>query len=199
MSTRRVIQLDTDQREPTFIKWNPIGPHLAIGTNKGHLLIYNRHTQRKTPIVGKHSRAIISGKSCLFLFLSFHFSQIYLSLSFSCIFVSQGAWSKTNRLALGSEDRHLTLSSEDGNTIDQTDLKVKLHFFYFFKFFLKKKWIKIGRISRHCLITLTVNFFVCSMTLSTSNFPNKKLTELKIATIRLFQLIWAGKHCFYII
>jgi WD repeat-containing protein 19 len=71
-----------------------VGPQLAIGTGKGNLLLYNKVTRKKIPVLGKHPRRI------------------------TC-----GGWSSDNRLALGSEDRTLTLSNSNGDTLEQTELK----------------------------------------------------------------------------
>ncbi|CAN0099785.1 unnamed protein product, partial [Heterosigma akashiwo] len=57
-------------------------------------VIYNNKTKKKIPVLAKHPRRI------------------------TC-----GCWSKTNQLALGSEDRMLTLSNEKGDTLEQTELK----------------------------------------------------------------------------
>jgi WD repeat-containing protein 19 len=48
----------------------------VIGTAKGTFFIYNKRTQRKMPITGKHSKKI-----------------------------SSGAWNSKNWIALGSEDK----------------------------------------------------------------------------------------------
>ena len=71
----------------------PIGK-IVIGTVKGNVLIYNKQSRKKVPVLGKHPRKI------------------------TC-----GAWSKDNRLALGSEDSTLTLSNSAGDTLEQTELK----------------------------------------------------------------------------
>ena len=94
LSTRKKTVLDTSLKDPTFLKWSRNGPHLAIGTMKGNLLLYNKLTCKKVPVLGKHSRRIVCG-----------------------------AWSADNRLALGSDDRTLTLSTCDGDTIEQTEVK----------------------------------------------------------------------------
>jgi WD repeat-containing protein 19 len=78
----------------TFLLWSKIGPQLAIGTAKGNLLIYNHQTSRKVPILGKHTKKI------------------------TC-----GAWSTQNLLALGSDDRAITISNADGDTVRQTTVR----------------------------------------------------------------------------
>ena len=60
------------------------------------LQIYHtvKHTFRKIPILGKHTRRI------------------------TC-----GAWSQQNLLALGSQDNSITISNSEGDTIRQTTLR----------------------------------------------------------------------------
>ena len=94
VTTRRVKNLETNLKDPTFLKWSKMGPQLAIGTGKGNLLLYRKDIQKKIPVLGKHSRKIVCG-----------------------------TWSDDNRLALGSEDKTMTLSNADGDTLEQTELK----------------------------------------------------------------------------
>ena len=95
LSTRKVIPLETNLRDPTFLAWSKTGPQLAIGTAKGSLLIYNKTRKQKIPVVGKHSKAI------------------------TC-----GAWSKHgNKLVLGSDDKTLTISNDGGDTLLHTEIK----------------------------------------------------------------------------
>lgn len=68
--------------------WGKSGLFLAIGTSKGNVLIYNQKAGRKIPILGKHTKKIVSG-----------------------------AWSSDNLLALGSEDKTLTVSTLEGDTV----------------------------------------------------------------------------------
>ncbi len=100
----------------TFLSWSKVTSILSIGTAKGNLLIYNHQTSkyenifnifqvalilgcfRKIPILGKHSRRIISG-----------------------------CWSKDNLLALGSEDKMLTISNDVGDTLRQAALREVPH------------------------------------------------------------------------
>ena len=98
LASRKVSHLETNLRDPTFLKWSTVGPQLAIGTQKGNLLIFNKTTKKKIPILAKHPRAI------------------------TC-----GAWSLSNKLCLGSDDRTMTLSNEVGDTLSQTDLKFPPH------------------------------------------------------------------------
>lgn len=58
------------------------------------MLIYNHRSARKIPILGKHTKRITSG-----------------------------AWSEQNLLALVGDDRLLTVSNEEGDTICQSSLK----------------------------------------------------------------------------
>ena len=80
----------------TFLLWSKIGPQLSIGTAKGNLLIYNHQTTRKVPILGKHSKRI------------------------TC-----GAWSNQNLLALGGEDKCITVSNAEGDTLRQTSVRAE--------------------------------------------------------------------------
>jgi len=91
----KVSNLDTNMKDLTFLKWSLTGPQLAIGNQKGNLLLYNKRTLKKVPILGKHVKRI------------------------TC-----GAWNADNKLALASEDKQVTISSgDDGDTITQTMLK----------------------------------------------------------------------------
>ncbi|XP_071452490.1 WD repeat-containing protein 19 [Hetaerina americana] len=87
-NVERVNHLDSGLRDPlSFITWAKTGPMLAIGTTKGNLIIYNHRTTKRLSVLGKHSRKI------------------------SC-----GAWSRENLIALGSEDRTLSISGPEGET-----------------------------------------------------------------------------------
>jgi WD repeat-containing protein 19 len=95
LSNRRVIPLETNLVDPTFLSWSKTGPQLAIGTAKGNLLIYNKQQKKKIPVVGKHAKRILCG-----------------------------GWSNGgNRLVLGSDDRTITVSNETGDTLIHTELK----------------------------------------------------------------------------
>ena len=68
---------------------------ILLGTGKGNLLIYNKTKKQKIPVVGKHSKRICCGH-----------------------------WSLGgNKLVLGAEDKSLTISNENGETLIHTELK----------------------------------------------------------------------------
>ena len=91
----KVHKVDTGLKELlTFLAWGKTGQFLAIGTSKGNILLYNQKAGRKVPILGKHSKRIISG-----------------------------AWSSDNLLALGSEDRTLSVSTLEGDTVHSANLR----------------------------------------------------------------------------
>lgn len=86
--------IESGIRDPmTFVAWSKKDHLLAIGTLKGNLLIYNHQISRKIPILGKHTKKITSG-----------------------------AWNSENLLALVSEDRYLSISNIEGDTIRQSQL-----------------------------------------------------------------------------
>lgn len=91
---RNVTRLETNQKDLSFLKWSNVSELLVVGTSKGNIVVYNQETRKKIPVLGKHPRRI------------------------TC-----GAWSKENALALGSDDKTLTLSDENGDTREQTELK----------------------------------------------------------------------------
>eukprot|EP00163_Fabomonas_tropica_P013367 TRINITY_DN2487_c0_g1_i2.p1 TRINITY_DN2487_c0_g1~~TRINITY_DN2487_c0_g1_i2.p1 ORF type:complete len:1366 (-),score=364.25 TRINITY_DN2487_c0_g1_i2:113-4210(-) len=97
-SSRKTTNLETDMKDLTLIRWSKHGPQLAVGTAKGNLLIYNKKTRRKIPIIGKHTSAI------------------------TC-----GSWNTDNKLALGSPDKQITVSSADGDTLRQVGVKYEPH------------------------------------------------------------------------
>uniref|UniRef100_A0A8C2YFK5 WD repeat-containing protein 19 n=1 Tax=Coturnix japonica TaxID=93934 RepID=A0A8C2YFK5_COTJA len=93
-NTSKTSQLDSGMRDSlSFLLWSRVGALLAVGTTKGNLLIYNRQTSRKIPILGKHTKRI------------------------TC-----GCWSTENLLALGGEDKIITISNQEGDTIRQTSV-----------------------------------------------------------------------------
>ncbi|XP_058402876.1 WD repeat-containing protein 19 isoform X1 [Diceros bicornis minor] len=94
-NTNKTSQLDSGMRDQmSFLLWSKVGSSLAVGTVKGNLLIYNRQTSRKIPVLGKHTKRI------------------------TC-----GCWNAENLLALGGEDKMITVSNQEGDTIRQTPVR----------------------------------------------------------------------------
>nr|CAD7443869.1 unnamed protein product [Timema bartmani] len=88
-NTGKSKQVDTGLRDTmSCVIWAKRGPILAIGTARGNLTIYNHNTAKRVPILGKHSKRV------------------------TC-----GAWSAENLLALGSEDKTLSISNVEGDTL----------------------------------------------------------------------------------
>ncbi|XP_017304780.1 WD repeat-containing protein 19-like, partial [Diaphorina citri] len=69
---------------------------LAIGTARGNLTVYNHMTSKRVPVLGKHTRKITT-----------------------C------AWSQNNMLAVGSEDKTMSISNALGDTIRVTALRAE--------------------------------------------------------------------------
>ncbi|RLN32585.1 hypothetical protein BBJ28_00018526 [Nothophytophthora sp. Chile5] len=99
--TRSTLSLDTNLKDPTFARWSQEGSLLAVGTQKGNLVMYSKATRKLVPVVGKHSRRI------------------------TC-----GSWNSEDRLVLGGEDRMLTVSNPQGDTIEQHELSHTSHRFF---------------------------------------------------------------------
>lgn len=96
-NSQKFSQIDSGLKDTmTFLLWSKSGSMLAVGTLKGNLLIYNHKTSRKIPIIGKHTKRI------------------------TC-----GAWSAENLLALGSDDKTISISNADGDTLRQTQLRAE--------------------------------------------------------------------------
>ncbi|KAG8516530.1 WD repeat-containing protein 19, partial [Galemys pyrenaicus] len=94
-NANKTSQLDSGMRDQmSFLTWSKVGSILAVGTVKGNLLIYNRQTSRKIPVLGKHTKRI------------------------TC-----GCWNAENLLALGGEDKMITVSNQEGDTIRQTSVR----------------------------------------------------------------------------
>ncbi|XP_028136974.1 WD repeat-containing protein 19 [Diabrotica virgifera virgifera] len=80
----------------TCLIWARKNPILAVGTTKGNVSIYNHNTSKKTPIIGKHTKKI------------------------TC-----GAWNNENLLALGSDDKTVSISNIDGDTLRVINLRAE--------------------------------------------------------------------------
>ncbi len=87
---RKVKNLNTDLKDPSFLVWSRVKPMLAIGTHKGNLLIHDQKTSKSVALAGKHSKKI------------------------TC-----GMWNLENKLALASQDKQMTISDEKGVTLEQ--------------------------------------------------------------------------------
>ncbi|KAL3267293.1 hypothetical protein HHI36_011424 [Cryptolaemus montrouzieri] len=68
--------------------WAKNIPILAIGTSKGNVSIYDHNSSKRIPVIGKHTKKI------------------------TC-----GAWNNDNLLALGSEDKTISISNMEGDTL----------------------------------------------------------------------------------
>lgn len=97
--SRSTQNIDTNFKDPSFVKWSASGVLLAIGTQKGNLVLYNKTTRKIVPVVGKHSKKI------------------------SC-----GAWNSGDSIVLGGEDRNITVSNDKGDTIEQRELSLAVKF-----------------------------------------------------------------------
>ena len=86
--------VETNMKDLCWMQWSKVGPELAVGSAKGNLIIYNRRTTRMNPLLGKHSKKITSG-----------------------------AWNSANQLALVSEDKTISLSTEKGDLVFQDPVK----------------------------------------------------------------------------
>nr|BAB15550.1 unnamed protein product [Homo sapiens] len=94
-NTNKTSQLDNGMRDQmSFLLWSKVGSFLAVGTVKGNLVIYNHQTSRKIPVLGKHTKRI------------------------TC-----GCWNAENLPALGGEDKMITVSNQEGDTIRQTQVR----------------------------------------------------------------------------
>jgi WD repeat-containing protein 19 len=87
--------VDTGLRDaPSCLLWSKKAQILAVATMRGNLALYNHQTSKRIPIIGKHTKKIVGG-----------------------------AWSAENILALGSDDRTMTISNDDGDTLRTVQLR----------------------------------------------------------------------------
>lgn len=97
LNKKKMTTLDTGLKDARFLAWSKNGPQLAVGGGNGTLLLYSKETRRQETVAGKHSGAI------------------------TC-----GAWSDAgNVLALGSEDKSISISSSDGSTLEQFHVRAR--------------------------------------------------------------------------
>ncbi|XP_053626138.1 WD repeat-containing protein 19 [Plodia interpunctella] len=89
------MNIETGLREPpSCLAWAYGEPLLAIGTQKGNLALYNHHTTKRIPMIGKHTKKI------------------------TC-----AAWNKDSILVLASEDKTLSINNSDGDTLRMISLR----------------------------------------------------------------------------
>ncbi|XP_001606822.2 WD repeat-containing protein 19 isoform X1 [Nasonia vitripennis] len=93
-TTGKRSQVDAGVRDGlTCMMWAKRNCLLAVGTQKGNLVIYDHINAKRIPILGKHRKRIICG-----------------------------AWSMEGLLALAGEDKILTVSTSDGDTRREIEL-----------------------------------------------------------------------------
>eukprot|EP01135_Chromosphaera_perkinsii_P002400 Nk52_evm6s223 gene=Nk52_evmTU6s223 len=99
--------VETDQQRITFVKWcyNQSDAILVVGNAKGNIVLYNQNTKEKIPVIGKHTKAITCG-DC---------SKFDPNLG--------GQYGDLNMIALGSEDKTVTVSNMKGETIHEINCK----------------------------------------------------------------------------
>lgn len=96
-NTGRKHQVDSGLRDTmSCLLWSKTSPVLAIGSAKGNLTIYNHSSVKRIPILGKHSKRI------------------------TC-----GGWSQEGLLALGSEDKSLSINNAEGDTLRIINLRAE--------------------------------------------------------------------------
>ena len=94
--SQRLIQVDANLKDQlTWCSWSKVSSHLAVGTSKGSLIVYNHQNSKKVPVIGKHSKRI------------------------TC-----GAWNSQNQIVLGSEDKTISLNSVDGDELKKINVRL---------------------------------------------------------------------------
>ncbi|CAG5102206.1 Similar to Wdr19: WD repeat-containing protein 19 (Mus musculus) [Cotesia congregata] len=94
-TTNKKSQIDAGVRDTlTCMMWAKHACILAVGTQKGNLILYDHSNARRIPILGKHKKKIVCG-----------------------------AWSSEGILGLAGEDRILTISTADGDTRREIQLQ----------------------------------------------------------------------------
>ncbi|KAA0198003.1 hypothetical protein FBUS_08310, partial [Fasciolopsis buskii] len=89
--TFKISQLNTGIKDHlSALAWSAVGSRLAIGSEKGNLVIYNHKTTKKISLLGKHMRKI------------------------TC-----AVWNRGNVLALAGDDKLISINSWDGDLIKQ--------------------------------------------------------------------------------
>jgi hypothetical protein len=107
-TNKKVSNLDTNQKDPTFLAWSKKGPQLAIGTGKGNLVLC---TYRPTIVLVEHTRSRTRTHALTHLLLHCSFVVPFSALS-SCLETERPARrpcssdKQTNRDMLNSFFRH---------------------------------------------------------------------------------------------
>jgi WD40 repeat protein len=84
VSSNKEIKIECNT-QPTCIKWGVCCPFLAVGTDKGNLVLYNKKTGRRNILMGVCTRKI------------------------NC-----GSWNENNCVALGGDDGKIVMLTTDG-------------------------------------------------------------------------------------
>ena len=82
------IEMANQKEKASYISWSGVAPVLAIGSDKGSVVFFNRKNQRKIPCISKHGKR-----------------------------VTNGDWNKEGNLISGSDDKILTVSNSVGDTL----------------------------------------------------------------------------------
>lgn len=85
------IELASNKDKATYISWSKASSVLAIGTEKGSIVFYNRKTQRRIPTISKHGKRVRGGD-----------------------------WSREGNLITSSDDKLLTVSNSQGDTMHES-------------------------------------------------------------------------------
>lgn len=95
--TKKLNNFDINLKEHlTWCGWSRISSFLAIGTSKGSLIIYNYEHSKRVPLIGKHAKRI------------------------TC-----GAWNSQNLIAIGSDDKTISLSNVAGDELRRVSLRAE--------------------------------------------------------------------------
>lgn len=85
------IELASNKDTASWVGWSNTHPVLCIGSVKGSLVFYNRKSQRKIPCISKHGKK-----------------------------VTHGDWHPEGLLITCSEDKLLTISNQQGDTMQDS-------------------------------------------------------------------------------
>lgn len=94
---KQFVEMASSAHALTWMRWSPQQPTLAVGSSKGNLMLYDDRQARAVPVMGKHSKAIVCG-----------------------------AWNPhCGNLVLGSDDKSLSISLPNGDSLSSVPLKDK--------------------------------------------------------------------------